>query len=29
MARIVHANFLKLIGDDPWLQEARTLLSQP
>lgn len=29
MARIVHANFLELIGDDPWLQEARTLLSQP
>jgi TatD DNase family protein len=29
MARIVHANFLELIGDDPWLQEERTLLSQP
>jgi TatD DNase family protein len=29
MARIVHANFLELIRDDPWLQEARTLLSQP
>jgi hypothetical protein len=26
---MVHANFLELIRDDPWLQEARTLLSQP
>lgn len=29
MSRIVHANFLKLIKDDPWLRQARTLLSQP
>jgi TatD DNase family protein len=29
ISRMVHANFLELIRDDPWLQEARTLLSQP
>ena len=29
VSRIVHANFLKLIKDDPWLRQARTLLSQP
>ena len=27
ISRMVHANFLELIRDDPWLQEARTLLS--
>jgi TatD DNase family protein len=29
MSRIVHLNFLKLIQDDWWLRQARTLLSQP
>jgi TatD DNase family protein len=29
ISRMVHANFLELIRDDPWLQEAWTLLSQP
>jgi TatD DNase family protein len=29
ISRMVHANFLKLIRDDPWLQQVRTLLSQP
>jgi TatD DNase family protein len=29
ISRIVHGNFVKLIQDDPWLLEARTLLSQP
>ena len=29
ISRIVHANFLKLIQDDPWLQQVRTLLAQP
>jgi TatD DNase family protein len=29
ISRMVHANFLKLIQDDPWLQQVRTLLAQP
>jgi TatD DNase family protein len=29
ISRMVHDNFLELIRDDPWLQEAWTLLSQP
>lgn len=29
ISRMVHANFLKLIQADPWLQQVRTLLSQP
>jgi TatD DNase family protein len=29
ISRTVQANFLKLIQADPWLREARTLLSQP
>jgi len=29
MSRIVHLNFLKLIQDDSWLRQVRTLLSQP
>jgi TatD DNase family protein len=29
ISRMVHGNFLELIRDDPWLQEARNLLSQP
>jgi TatD DNase family protein len=29
MSRIVQANLLKLIQDDSWLRQARTLLSQP
>ena len=28
ISRMVHANFLKLIQDDPWLQQVRTLLAQ-
>src|SRR5918993_2639891 len=28
ISRMVHANFLKLIQDDPWLAHVRTLLSQ-
>ncbi|HUC97699.1 MAG TPA: TatD family hydrolase [Candidatus Polarisedimenticolaceae bacterium] len=27
ISRLVHANFLKLIQDDPWLPQVRTLLS--
>ena len=29
ISRMVHGNFLKLIQDDPWLAQVRTLLSQP
>jgi TatD DNase family protein len=29
ISRIVHGNFVKLIQDDPWLAQVRTLLSQP
>ena len=29
ISRTVHLNFLKLIQDDPWLQQVRTLLAQP
>jgi TatD DNase family protein len=29
ISRMVHANFLKLIQDDPWLRQVRTLLAQP
>ena len=29
ISRLVHANFLKLIQDDPWLPQVQTLLSQP
>ena len=29
ISRTVHANFLKLIQDDPWLQQVRNLLAQP
>ena len=29
ISRTVHANFLKFIQDDPWLQQVRNLLAQP
>jgi TatD DNase family protein len=29
ISRLVHANFLKLIQDDPWLPQVRSLLAQP